>query len=291
MPDKGQVEAIIGKDPSLEDMTTENGIIKTIAHRGAGLDAPENSLIAFKMCNDKGVNFIEFDITLTKDNIPVLFHDDTLERMTDCCDLIRDKTYDELKQLDISVKHSFKDRYQGTTIPTLDETVKQLIDSDQNMFIDIKDNNMQMVKVVLDLYEKYPSLYIRAITTSFFPNIIYLIRRKNPKIVCSLAWRPYAFSHVSYSYAAGKGPRRSTVFYKHIFNVICDKVHEFLLSTITYYLMGISFILLHKDAICGNTSLLRQFPLYTQFGIDKLSCAEYIKAVTNSMLILRSVKR
>lgn len=49
MPDKGQVEAIIGKDPSLEDMTTENGIIKTIAHRGAGLDAPENSLIAFKM--------------------------------------------------------------------------------------------------------------------------------------------------------------------------------------------------------------------------------------------------
>ncbi|KAI4457976.1 glycerophosphodiester phosphodiesterase 1 [Holotrichia oblita] len=225
--------------------------------------------------------------------------------------------------------HYFRDRYKGTTIPTLDETVKQLLDSEQNMFIDIKDNNMQvlvlqsyslsdessselssvkllssssscspsalsvnehviiqiilpemytlkdsatvtnnipsifsmllvkqMVKVVLDLYEKYPALYLRAITTSFFPNLIYfvsykVIRRRNPKIVCSLAWRPYAFSHVSYSYAAGKGPRRSTVFYKHIFNVICDKVHEFLLSTVTYHLMGISFILLHKDAICG----------------------------------------
>ncbi|KAI4457961.1 glycerophosphodiester phosphodiesterase 1 [Holotrichia oblita] len=143
-PATGQIEAIIGKDPALEDTINENGIIKTIAHRGAGLDAPENSLIAFKMCNDKGVNFIEFDITLTKDNVPVLFHDNTLERMTDCSDLISNKTYDELKQLDISVKHSFKDRYKGTTIPTLDETVKQLLDSEQNMFIDIKDNNMQV---------------------------------------------------------------------------------------------------------------------------------------------------
>ncbi|GJQ88100.1 hypothetical protein Trydic_g13110 [Trypoxylus dichotomus] len=253
-PTKDIVETIIGKDPLLEEASSNgNNVIKTIAHRGAGLDAPENSLIAFKLCKEKGVDFVEFDITLTKDNIPVVFHDDTLERLTDCCEFIQDKTYDELKNMDISVKHSFRDRFKGTSIPTLDETVKQLLNSEQNMFIDIKDNNMQMVSVVLDIYEKYPALYLRAITTSFFPNIIYFIRRRNPKIVCSLAWRPYPFTRVSYSYPAGKGPRRSNIFYKHIFYVLCDVLHEFLLPTVTYYLMGISFILLHKDAISGRT--------------------------------------
>ncbi|KRT84830.1 hypothetical protein AMK59_1171, partial [Oryctes borbonicus] len=254
-PAKEIVEAIIGNDPVLEDPSSsnENNVIKTIAHRGAGLDAPENSLVAFKTCKEKGVNFVEFDVTLTKDGVPVIFHDDTLERLTDHCDFIRDKTYDELKNIDISVKHPFSDRYQGTFIPTLDETVNQLLNSGQNMFIDVKDNNMQMVNVILDIYEKYPALYLRAVTTSFFPNIIYLIRRRNPKIVCSLAWRPYAFTRVSYSYPAGKGPRRSNVFYKHILYALCDILHDFLLTKITYYLMGISFILLHKDAICGRT--------------------------------------
>lgn len=54
------------------------------------------------------MNFIEFDITLTKDHVPVVFHDDNLERMADICENVREKTYAELKQIDISVKHPFR---------------------------------------------------------------------------------------------------------------------------------------------------------------------------------------
>ena len=81
--------------------------------------------------------------------MPVVFHDDTLERMTSSTDYIKKKTYAELQQYDISVKHPFSDRFKGTTIPTLDETVNQLLNSGQNMFIDIKDNNMKVLNELL----------------------------------------------------------------------------------------------------------------------------------------------
>ena len=66
------------------------------------------NICSFSQCKEKGVNFIEFDITLTADCIPVVFHDDSLERMTDIQECIGDKTYEELQEIDISVKHPFK---------------------------------------------------------------------------------------------------------------------------------------------------------------------------------------
>ena len=53
-----------------------------IAHRGASGSAPENTKIAFVMALDAGAHAIEFDVQLTRDNVPIVFHDDTLERTT-----------------------------------------------------------------------------------------------------------------------------------------------------------------------------------------------------------------
>lgn len=75
------------------------------------------------------------------------------------------------------------------------------------------------------------------------------IRRKNPKIVCSLAWRPGIFAYKSYSAKIGVGTRRERNIFKHTFLCVLDSIHEWLLSRITYYLLGISMILLHKDVI------------------------------------------
>jgi glycerophosphoryl diester phosphodiesterase len=59
-------------------------------------------------CNDKGCDAIEFDITLTKDDVPVVFHDDTLKRMTDLNLKISEHKWADLSGVDISVKHLFK---------------------------------------------------------------------------------------------------------------------------------------------------------------------------------------
>ncbi|KAJ8956498.1 hypothetical protein NQ318_019216 [Aromia moschata] len=142
--------------------------MKTVAHRGAGLDAPENSLQAFKLCSEKGCDAIEFDVQLTSDGIPIVFHDSTLERMTDLSLAINQSKWEQLSSVDISVKHPFKDRFSNTNIPTLDQAISQMLACGQRMFIDIKDNNTKIIPIILNLYEKYPDLISRAAVTSFF---------------------------------------------------------------------------------------------------------------------------
>ncbi|XP_018576685.1 glycerophosphodiester phosphodiesterase 1 [Anoplophora glabripennis] len=253
-PGDNAAEAVLGKEPHLENEAADY-VMRTVAHRGAGLDAPENSLEAFRLCNEKGCNAIEFDVTLTKDGIPIVFHDKTLERMADMNVVISQTAWEDLQNIDISVKHPYKDRFTNTNIPTLDQAVAQMLACGQRMFIDIKDNNTKMVKVILDLFTNNPDLISRAAVTSFFPNIIYLVRRGNPKIVCCLAWRPNVFAYHSYKYPEGKGERRANMWYKHFWLCFCDILNYWALSRLTYYILGLSVILLHKDALSGEAIL------------------------------------
>ncbi|XP_044761296.1 glycerophosphodiester phosphodiesterase 1-like [Coccinella septempunctata] len=248
-PNPNVVEAILGKDLSEIETGSSEYALRTVAHRGAGLDAPENTLAAFKMCKDKSCDFIEFDVCLTADGVPIVFHDSSTGRLADSDLVINESRWADLCNVNLSAKHPFKDRYPQTNIPTLDQTVNQLLAAGQKMFIDIKDNDTKMVNVILNLFEKYPELESKALVTSFFPTLIYLIRRKNPRIVCSMAWRPYAFVYESFNYAQGPGPKRAKTWYKHCYLMLCDILHEWLLPRLTYYFLGLSVILMHKDAL------------------------------------------
>lgn len=75
------------------------------------------------------------------------------------------------------------------------------------------------------------------------------MRKKNPRIVCSLAWRPHIFANESYSAVTGRGPRRKSNVIIYWLLCVLDAVHKWLLPRITYNMLGISAILLHKDTI------------------------------------------
>jgi glycerophosphoryl diester phosphodiesterase len=80
-----------------------------IAHRGASIEAPENTLRAFARALELGVDGIELDVQVTRDGVAVVFHDSSLMRLTGTRGRLADRTWAELQKL----------RVGGEPIPTL----------------------------------------------------------------------------------------------------------------------------------------------------------------------------
>ena len=92
-----------------------------IAHRGESSGVPENTLSAFAAALASGANGIEFDVHLTSDNHPVVFHDATVDRCTDGTGPIAAMTLKQVKALDAG--SWFAEPYEGERVPTLAEAI------------------------------------------------------------------------------------------------------------------------------------------------------------------------
>lgn len=103
--------------------------MKIYAHRGASLDAPENTLKAFSMALEYGVEGIELDCYRAKDGSIVVIHDDTLDRTTDATGPVKNRTAAELRDVDAG---------EGERIPILEE-VLALAAGRMRVNIEIKD--------------------------------------------------------------------------------------------------------------------------------------------------------
>lgn len=98
---------------------------RVIGHRGAASSAPENTIASFRAAASLGVAMVEFDVKLTADGRPVIFHDETLDRTTDGHGRLLDKTLDQVRALDAGVW--FEPEFAGERVPTLEETLDFLI--------------------------------------------------------------------------------------------------------------------------------------------------------------------
>ena len=91
-----------GKRLCYNEKTEGVSVMINYAHRGASEYAPENTLSSFFLGLLQGANGIETDVQRTKDGVLVLFHDDTLDRVSDGCGPLRDHTLAQLQQLRIT---------------------------------------------------------------------------------------------------------------------------------------------------------------------------------------------
>lgn len=105
------------------------------AHRGASEYAPENTLSSFYLGLMQGANGIETDVRKTKDGVLVLFHDNTLDRVTDASGAVSDYTWEQLQKVKVSGNSTkgFFDR-----IVTLREFLEKFSHYDIKFAIELK---------------------------------------------------------------------------------------------------------------------------------------------------------
>lgn len=90
---------------------------RLIAHRCGGALAPENTLAGLRIAARLGVKAVEFDAMLSRDGVPVVIHDETLERTTNGVGRVADTAAAELQALDAGAAHH--PAYAGEPLPTL----------------------------------------------------------------------------------------------------------------------------------------------------------------------------
>jgi glycerophosphoryl diester phosphodiesterase len=109
--------------------------VEIIAHRGESADAPENTLAAFALAWQRDVRAIELDVHLTKDDRLVVCHDADTKRTAGISRLIRESTWEQLKDLDVG---RWKDnRFSGEKLPLL-QSALATIPADCRCFIEVK---------------------------------------------------------------------------------------------------------------------------------------------------------
>jgi len=105
-------------------MTKDWPYPRIFAHRGGGSLAPENTLAAIRLGQSLGYRAHEFDVKLSRDDVALLLHDETLERTTNGKGRAADFEYDELRGLDAGRWHS--ELYKGEPLPTFEDAAKLL---------------------------------------------------------------------------------------------------------------------------------------------------------------------
>lgn len=163
-------------------------IMKTLnlAHRGFSGQYPENTMIAFEKAYEAGADGIELDVQLTNDGEVVIFHDETLERLTNGEGHLTDHTLDELKMLSITCQ--MQAGLPEQTIPTLKEYFEWVQDKSILTNIEIKTVNSDDIgleKKVLDLIEAY-NIEEQIIISSFHRGNMVRVKRLNSTIQTGL---------------------------------------------------------------------------------------------------------
>ena len=155
--------------PRLINRADMSNLIEDYAHRGLHNEAlPENSLGAFKNAVEHRVG-IELDIQLSKDKVPMVFHDETLKRVCGIDAKLSDYTAEELGKIKLLDS--------DYTIPTF-ESVLELVDGRVPLLVEFKRGNSQLCEIACDLLDNYKGSFC---VESFDPTLLMKIKKHRPE--------------------------------------------------------------------------------------------------------------
>jgi len=141
---------------------------KIIGHRGACAYAPENTLVSIQTAADMGIDWLEIDVKLTSDDVPILCHDDSLLRTTGYDALVKDTSYDTMKELDAG--SWFGESFIGEQIPTLEDAIELITALDMGLNLEIKPcagREVETAQVILDDLSRMWDAHDKILISSF----------------------------------------------------------------------------------------------------------------------------
>jgi glycerophosphoryl diester phosphodiesterase len=158
--------------------------IEIIAHRGFAAHFPENTLPALEGALDAGASSLEWDVQVTADGVPVLIHDDDLDRTSDGRGPVHTRTSAELSRLDAGSWLAAE--FAGTRIPTLAETLARLGGRVDRIYPEVKSvrSDADLDSILRILRES--GLHPRTVLISLNHVLLEKTRARDPEI--HLGW-------------------------------------------------------------------------------------------------------
>ncbi len=207
-----------------------------IAHRGANLVAPQNTIEAFKKAIEIGCDGFETDIHLTKDGIPVVCHNFTIDETSDGNGAIKDMTLEELRQYDFG-KYKGSE-FEGTKIPTLDEFLeisKEMGDKMKVLDIELKSEvfgkaGTELARKTIDAVKNH-GLFDKLLISSFDPAILVVCKKVDKECKTGILYSPDKFISLKIgarpvSFAKEIGADALHPFHMYVTRLYVERAHR-----------------------------------------------------------------
>lgn len=251
---------------------------RIIMHRGGSIDTPENTIEAIREAARLGVAGVEVDLQFTGDGVGILLHDDMLDRTTDGTGDVRLMTYEQLGNLDAAAKHGSKSKYgYKVKIPTLEECLVECMKHNLLIFLDCKAFPLETVQLMERMLSRYPQLYETVVVCSFYPQIVYTMRKANRKVLTGLTYRAWFNSR------EGDCVTPRYTGFKHYGYVVLDFLYALATYGFLWFYCGNTFFLLNKESLSRNEVNwwrnlgVTVLPWTVNSKVEKQFCLDYLK--------------
>lgn len=156
-----------------------NRVIPITGHQGSTFNptTQANTLPAFDWAFANGATTVEFDVYLSKDNVPVIMHDSTVDGTTNGTGAIEEMTLAQIKELWVD-SHSGA---EPVRVPTLEEIFETYKDTDAVLNIEIKSSKTTLIPYIAELINEY-EIWDQCLVCCFSDSLLALMREACPQV-------------------------------------------------------------------------------------------------------------
>lgn len=172
------IDSVVNQVPTL--IPDYDKFVKGINHRGYNSVAPENTIPAFKLSAENGFKYVESDLQFTSDSVPVMIHDDTIDRTSNGTGRVDSMTYAQISQYDFGSWKSAD--YTGTTIPTFYQFLECCKECGLTPYIELKTSTITdaQYEIIVNAIRQY-GLMDKVTFISFNIALLQGIHSRMPK--------------------------------------------------------------------------------------------------------------